>query len=424
MLNRYPLWKNLLLVAILVIGILYAMPNLFGEDPAVEISAKGSAGVSAQIEQNVKAILAAKQLKYLAISSNKKGLLVRFPSTDIQLLARDELTNAMSENYIVALNLAPRTPPWLQMIGAHPMKLGLDLRGGVHFLLQVNVDALLNSRIKGDLRSISDVLRDANVRYSGLSELRPNSNGIAVSFNDAGAVQKALIELKDKFPDYQYSQTSAGGKFIINAKLTEASYTKTANYAVDQAMNILRNRVNALGVSEALVQRQGRNQINVEMPGIQDTARAKSIIGKVATLKFELVDVEHDAQSALAGDVPIGSKLYNYEGRPVLLKDRVILQGDAITYATSSFDQSGRPAVNVRLGGGSGGSISMFNRVTGENIGKPMAVVYVETQMVPQNVNGKIITVPKETEKVISVLWSFICSDEHYGRKYYRTKHG
>jgi preprotein translocase subunit SecD len=399
--NRYPLWKNLLLIGILLVGIIYAAPNLFGEDPSIQISAKGTQGISAQVQQNVHDALDAKQLKYLSITTSKEGLLVRFPSTDTQLLAKDELANAVGEDYIVALNLAPKTPKWLQALGAKPMKLGLDLRGGVHFLLQVDVDALLASRAQGDMRSISDALRDANIRYTGLSELRPN--GLAVSFSSAGEVQKALSELKDKFPDYQYSQANNDGQFTINAKMTEAAYTRIANYAVDQAMNILRNRVNALGVSEALVQRQGRDQINVEMPGIQDTARAKSIIGKVATLKFELVDVDHDAQSAAAGDVPIGSKLYIYEDRPILIKDRVILHGDSITYATASFDQSGRPAVSVRLGGGTGDSVSMFNRVTGDNVGKPMAVIYVETQMVPQTIDGKVTMVPKETEKVISV---------------------
>jgi preprotein translocase subunit SecD len=399
--NHYPLWKNLLLVGILLIGLIYAAPNLFGEDPSIQISAKGTQGISTQVQQNIHATLEAKQLKYLSITPNKEGLLVRFPSTDTQLLAKDEVQNVVGEDYIVALNLTPRTPKWLQALGAHPMKLGLDLRGGVHFLLQVDVNALLTSREQGDMRSISDALRDANIRYTGISQTA--TNGIALSFNDAGQVQQALSELKDKFPDYQYSQSGAGEQFIINAKMTEAAYTKVANYAVDQAMNILRNRVNALGVSEALVQRQGRDQINVEMPGIQDTARAKSIIGKAATLKFELVDVEHDAQSAAAGDVPIGSKVYMYENRPILIKDRIILHGDSITYATASFDQSGRPAVNVRLGGGTGDSVSMFNRVTGDNVGKPMAVIYVETQMVPQNVDGKITMVSKEAEQIISV---------------------
>lgn len=399
--NRYPLWKNLLLIGILLVGIIYAAPNLFGEDPAIQISAKNGQDITSQVQQSVRDMLEARQLKYLSVAPNKEGVLVRFPSTDAQLLAKDELTKAVGEDYVVALNLAPKTPRVLQMLGAQPMKLGLDLRGGVHFLLQVDVDALLSSRAQGDMRSISDNLRDANIRYSGIGITRPS--GIAVNFNDSQEAEKAVSELKDKFPDYQYSQTNSNGQTTVTAKMTDAAYTRVANYAVDQAMNILRNRVNALGVSEALVQRQGRDQINVEMPGIQDTARAKSIIGKVATLKFELVDVDHDVQSALAGDVPIGSKLYMYENRPILIKDRVILHGDSITYATASFDQSGRPAVNVRLGGGTGDSVSNFNRVTGDNILKPMAVIYVETQMVPQVVDGKTVMVPKETEKVISV---------------------
>lgn len=397
--NKYPLWKNLLLIFVVLIATIYALPNLFGEDPAVQISSKDSDISITQLAQNVTSVLQQANLSYLSVDKGKDTLVVRFASTDIQLSARDIISNSLGEKYIVALNLASRTPLWLQALGAQAMKLGLDLRGGVHFLLAVDVDALVKLRQDGDMRSIGDDLRNANVRYTSVTRIIPN--GIAIHFRDSDNMDKAYSELSGKFVDYQVTKSSENNNYTINAVITDAALVKIANYAIDQAMNILHNRVNALGVSEALVQRQGRDHISVDLPGIQDTTRAKDIIGKVATLRFLLVDVDHDVQSALAGDVPVGSKLYTYEDRPILLKEQVILSGNAITYATASFSQDGRPAVNVRLSGSD--EISNFNRVTGENIGKPMAVVYVETKTDQQNINGQQTTVHHEEENIISV---------------------
>ena len=250
------------------------------------------------------------------------------------------------------------------------------------------------------MHGMGDDLRNQNIRYTGISRVKPN--GIVIHFRDKNTMDQAYSELSGKFQEYQLMKITPNGQFSIKAVMIDSALTKLTNYAIDQAMNVLNNRVNALGVSEAVIQRQGADHISVELPGIQDTARAKSIIGKTATLKFQLVDTEHDVQSAMAGDVPIGSKLYMFNNQPTLLKDKVILSGDSVTYATASFDQSGKPSVNVRLGGGSS-SVNEFNRITGENIGKPMAVVYVETKTEQKKIGGKTVTVHHNIERVISV---------------------
>jgi len=397
--NRYPWWKNLLLIVIFLFGLLYALPNVFPTDPAVQVSARSAAGITPQVVQTVKNILQQNNFEFLAVEEAKDGLLIRLPNTDVQLQARDAIKSALGEKYIVALNLAPRTPHWLVALGAEPLKLGLDLRGGVYFLLEVDTDTLIEAHEQSDLHAMGDTLRNAYIRYAGIARQRPN--GIVIDFHDKATMDKAYAALGDRFPDYQIQEITTDGQYRIKSVMTVSALTKITNYAIDQAMHILNNRVNALGVSEALVQRQGRDQISVELPGIQDTARAKSILGKVATLRFQLVDTEHDVQSAVAGDVPIGSKLYMFEGRPTLLKDKAILGGDSVTFASAAFDQSGKPSVNVRLSGGA--EVSEFNRLTGENVGQPMAVVYVETKSEPKKIDGKMVTVHHKTEQIISV---------------------
>lgn len=398
--NKYPLWKNLLLILIVLVSFVYAVPNLFHSDPAVQISAKDNESVNTNLVAAVKDSLQKSNLTYDSLEQEKDSIVVRFANADTQLQARDVLAPALGDKYIVALNLVSRTPKWLQVLGAQPMKLGLDLRGGVHFLLAVDVDSLIASQQEGNMRAIGDAMRENNIRYTGIS-IEQQSN-IVIHFRDSDNSDKAYSELGNRFRDYQLVQTKNGDDFIIRAVMSETALTKISNYAIDQVMNTLRNRVNALGVSEALVQQQGRDRISVDLPGMQDPARAKDLIGKVASLKFELVDSDNDLQSALAGDVPIGSKLYyTAEGRPALVKDRVILHGDSITYAMPAMSQDGRPAVQVRLSGSD--EISQFNKVTSENIGKPMAVIYVETKSEQKNINGQMVTVHHDQEKVISV---------------------
>ena len=400
--NRYPLWKNLMLVAIFLVGLIYAAPNVFRDDPAIQISASSTeVSVNAQTLTKVAQVLQTAELNPIKTEQQVDTLLIRFADADTQLRARDILKAALGDDYTVALNLASRTPHWLESLGALPMKLGLDLRGGVNFLEEVDTAALIKAREEGDMRTISDALRQAGIRYLGMERLQPH--GIIVKLRDANAVTDAQIELKSHLQDYTFNKiiNSDNNEYKLQVIMSDAAALSITNYAIDQTMNTLRNRVNELGVSEAIVQRQGTNHISVDLPGIQDTARAKEIIGKQATLKFQMLDVDHDAESAaISGDIPLGSKLYTYEGRHVLLKDRIILQGDSITYAAASYSQEGRPSVNVHLGGGGEG---MFHRVTAENIGKPMAVVYIEPKVEQHIVNGKVVSVNHTVEKVINV---------------------
>ncbi len=395
MVNQYPLWKYILMLSLFVFGIIYALPNLFHDDPAVQISAKNTAQISADTLTQISSALHSNNLSYLSVAPQGDDVLVRFPDTDNQSRGSDVLRSALGDNYVVALNLAPRTPKWLRAIGAHPMKLGLDLRGGVHFLLDVDSDAVVKARQQGDISNMGQQLREQDIRYSNIALSGPNT--VLLQFRDQNNTDKAKAYLNRNFPDYVFTATDPT---TLTAAINQAALVKINEYAMQQNMSILRNRVNELGVSEAIVQQQGTNQISVDLPGIQDTARAKDLIGKVATLRFQLVDTTHDVQSAVAGSVPFGSRLYQFEGHPILLQDNVLLRGDSITYATAAFGQDGRPSVQVRLGGG---GESYFAQQTAQNIGKPLAVIYVETETQTNMVNGKPVMTQKQIERVINV---------------------
>jgi len=398
MLNRYSLSKYVLLIALILFGIIYAMPTLYGDDPAVQISGKNTTQIQQDVLAQAKHLLAMQEIPYTSAQEEHGSVIIRFASTEPQIKARDVIKDALGSDYIVALNLAPRTPKWLQMLGAQPMKLGLDLRGGVHFLLAVDVDAVIKARVDGDAANMGNDLREQNIRYAGVS--RDAQGNLLIPFRDDTSRDKALDWLQGHFTDYTFAKSMSGNLFAITATLTPTAITNITNYTVDQNQNILTNRVNELGVSEAVVQRQGINQISVDLPGIQDTARAKDLIGKTDTLRFQLVDMNGDIQSALNGLVPVGDRLYQYEGRPLLLKNQVILTGSSITYATANIGNNGMPAVSVRLGGG---GESLFSRVTAENVGKLLATVYVESNPVTKIVNGKPVTTRQQTERVINV---------------------
>jgi preprotein translocase subunit SecD len=395
--NRYPLWKYVLLAGMILLAFIYTAPNFFGDDYAVQVSAKNTASVEVNVLDTVKDILAKQATSYLSVNAVQNGALLRFPSTDTQLKARDTLKTALGDDYIVALNLAPKTPRWLQAINAEPMKLGLDLRGGVHFLLDVDTSAVVTTREEADLNSMSADLREKQIRYT---EIAHPAGQLIIQFRDKDNLDKAMSLLPSRFSDYLFTQTTTPNVLSISAALTPVAITNIINYAVDQNMTILSNRVNELGVSDAIVQRQGQTEISVDLPGIQDTARAKEIIGKTATLRFQLVNVESDIQSASAGVVPLGSRLYQFDKTPILLKNQVILTGASITYATAAMDQNGRPSVSIRLGGG---GENLFNRVTSENVGKPLAVIYVESEPETQIINGKTVVTRKQIERVINV---------------------
>lgn len=404
MMNKYPLWRYLLLGFLVLTGLFYASPNFFGEDPAIQISSKNTAqplevGILSQVEH----LLGMQKIRYLSATPQKDTLLIRFSNADDQLRAQDLIKSNLGENYIVALNLAPRTPAWLEKIGAHPMKLGLDLRGGINFLLAVDLEEPLKARQNGDMGNMAQDLRDKSIRYAGIN--KSDNGAILIQFRDQNNLQQAYQELPNRYTDYQFSELSDNHSdsslLTLSATLKPEAYHDLANYAVEQNANILRNRVNELGVSEAVVQRQGEDKISVDLPGIQDTTRAKDLIGKTATVRFQLVDVNADPQNAQNnGIVPLGSRLYDYEGMPVVLKNQVILSGNSITYASANLDESGQPAVTVRLGGG---GESLFSKATAANVQKPLATVYVETSQHTQMVDGKLTTQKQQTEKIINI---------------------
>ncbi len=394
--NKYPLWKNLLLIFTVFIGLIYAIPNLYSEDPAVQISSQIPADME-QLGQQIKGILNKANLPFQRLKISADQVEILFKSTDTQLLARDLIKNQLDSHYTIALNLAPATPKWLSVIGAEPMKQGLDLRGGVHFLLEVDVDGVINRRYEGLVKGIGQDLREAGLRYNGIRYL--NNQGIAIRFRDDGTLTSATDEIKNKFPDLLVNKSEAAYSLLASLSATEMNAIR--QNTIEQTMSILRNRVNELGVGEAIVQQQGATRVAVDLPGIQDAARAKEILGGTATLEFHLVDQDSDAQLARqTGVVPISSKLYSMNGYPILLKRQVVLSGDAITSAISSFDQqTATPSVQIQLGGGGEG---LFTKVTRENIGKRMAVVYVETKVNTQTINGKEEHQTQLEERVIS----------------------
>ncbi|GHA46508.1 protein translocase subunit SecD [Photobacterium aphoticum] len=370
MLNRYPLWKNLMVVFTLIIGLLYALPNVYGEDPAIQIS--GARGASADMStlDAVTEDLKQNNISYKSVAFENGTVLVRFNDTDTQISARDILNEELGDKFVVALNLAPSTPKWLQSIGASPMKLGLDLRGGVHFLMEVDMDAAMEKLLSQQEETFRTELREAKIRYGAISKTK---DAVEVRLRDAEQLNEAEKALEKLHPDMIFVEKRNN---VLSATFTDARLQEIRNYAVDQNITILRNRVNELGVAEPLVQRQGANRIVVELPGVQDTARAKEILGATATLEFREVDSNADLGAAAAGRVPAGSEVkYTRDEVPVVLKKRVILAGSHITDASSSADEYGRPQVNISLDSEGGSKMTAFSR---NNVGKLMATVFTE----------------------------------------------
>jgi len=394
--NKFPLWKNILLIVIAIVACIYALPNLYSEDPALQISSEKGADYS-QLAQQVKTVLDKDGLSYKNITQDGPGVEVRFNSTDTQILARDAIKNAIDKNYTVALNLLPSTPSWLSAIAADPMKQGLDLRGGVHLLLEVDVDSVISRRYEGLLKSASQDLRAKGIRYNNLRYVK--GKGVDIGFANSQIMDSALDVLRVNFPGMIFTESNKDN--LVSIALSPAELNALRQNTIEQTMSILRNRVNELGVGESVVQQQGATRVAVDLPGLQDAARAKTILGGTATLEFHMVDQENDAQIAQqTGIVPVSSKLYSMDGRPILLKRQIVLSGDSITSASSSFDQqSVSSAVHVQLGGG---GEAFFTKTTRENIGKRMAIVFVETKSSLQNVNGESKLVSQKTEKVIS----------------------
>ena len=394
--NHFPLWKNLLVLIIFAVGIIYALPNLYGDDPSVQVSSTHPAKLVQEQANQIESAIKTAGFNIKAFEFKDGRILARFNSTDDQLKAADLLRDQMSDDYNVALNLAPTTPAWLRSLGAEAMYLGLDLRGGVHFLLEVDMDAAVKQaedRYNDDVRL---ALRNEKIRYQSVSK---DSGFIKVKLNSADD-KPALLKLLGK--DFRALEiTEPKEQDQVWLKLSEKEVRDIKKFAVAQNMTTLRNRVNELGVAEPVIQQQGENRIMVQLPGVQDTTRAKEILGTTATLEYRLVDVEHDVQKAVEGHVPVGSRLYTERnGNPILLDRRVIVTGDQIVDSSSGVDQDGRPSVNISL---NGVGAAKMGKLTQANIGKPMAVVFIEYKVETKVVNGQKVRHKEKVEKVINV---------------------
>ncbi|ACL73146.1 preprotein translocase subunit SecD [Thioalkalivibrio sulfidiphilus HL-EbGr7] len=403
MINQYPLWKYLLIVVVVAVGALYAMPNLYPEDPAVQISNTTTDEVDEATRRQVEAVLAGRGLNpKTGVEYDGQHVLLRFDNTDDQLQAADILRTAlMGTQNVVALNLAPATPDWLRTFNARPMSLGLDLRGGVHFLMEVDMAAVVTAsheRYVGEFRSL---LRDERIRYLSVERA---SEGVVVRFRDAAERDQAGDFLRREYRgDLDFRSDQAGEVFLLIASLTQDTLTDQRRLALQQNITTLRNRVNELGVAEPIIQQQGEDRIVVQLPGVQDTARAKEILGATATLEFRLVDEENDPfEAAATGRVPSASRLYRERnGNPVLLRRQVMLTGDYIVDAASGIAQdSGGPAVFINL---DAQGARIFSRVTGENIGRLMGTVFIETKTETVEENGEMVRRTTRTEEVINV---------------------
>lgn len=371
MLNKFPLWKNLMVIAILAIAALYALPNIYGEDYAVQISASRNATVNTDTLGRVEQTLEELEITAKGMSLENDQILVRVNSDVEQLQARDALLRELGTDYIVALNLAPATPDWLASIGATPMKLGLDLRGGVHFLMEVDMQEAVR-KIQDQMRdTVRSELREERIRSTSI---RRQDSDVVVELRTAEDYAAAEQYLDNRYPGYTLIEEEATQ--TLRLRMTEAKLKETQDYAISQNVTILRNRVNELGVAEPVVQRQGADRIVVQLPGVQDTARAKEILGATATLEFRLVDDENSLRDAEMGRVPFGSELFpNRNGGNTLLLEDVILTGDHIVNATSGFDENQRPQVSISLDGAGGDKMSLATR---DNVGKPMATLFIE----------------------------------------------
>ena len=393
--NHFPLWKNILVLTVLVFALIYSLPNLFGNDPAVQLASSNSTPLQQAQADEVAAMLKNAGYNVKAFDFKDGKILARFNNTDEQMKAADFLRNKMANQATVALNLAPATPGWLNSLGAEPMYLGLDLRGGVHFLLEVDMDTALkqaDERYNNDIRS---AFREAKVRYQSVTK---EANGIKVVLPDEENRVAAAAVLNKDFRNLDLAE-SGPNEFLLTMPERETLAIKKS--ALDQNITTLRNRVNELGVAEPIIQQQGSNRIVVQLPGVQDTARAKELLGTTATLEYRLVDVEHDVKAAVEGHVPVGSRVYyDKNGAPLLLKRSVIVTGDQITDASSGLDQDGQAAVFITL---DGIGAKKMGKLTQENIGKPMAVVFIEYKSDTQIVDGKKVQHKEKTEKVISV---------------------
>ncbi len=393
--NRYPLWKNIFIAILILIGLVYTIPNFFGESPAVQITpAKSTTKLDAALLGQVETLFQQQNIAYEGVYLDARGVKARFANTDTQIKAKDVLQANLGKDYTVALNLLSRSPDWLRSVGAKPMYLGLDLRGGVHFLLQVDMKAALSKaaeRFVGDFRI---ALRKERISYVGVSR---EGETVQINFNDEAELIKAKTILAKEYPNLTLTESSNGTERTLKASLNLVEQKRIQDFAIKQNIQTLHNRINELGVAEPIIQQQGADRVVVQLPGVQDTAKAKDILGRTATLEIRLVDEEKNDMATLEkaekGQAPLGDEAFkDRDGRTILVKKNVALTGDYITDAGPGIDsQSGRNTVNVTL---DARGARIFQQVTRENVGKRLAILLIEKG------STEVITAPTINEEI------------------------
>ena len=388
--NRYPFWKYIIIAVSLLLGLLFTLPNFFGESPAVQISpSRITAKADTALLQVVEEALKNANIPVSGMFLDSGSIKVRFDDTDMQMKARDVLESSLGNDYIIALNLLPNSPDWLTSIGALPMYLGLDLRGGVHFMLQVDMDGAVTKSLDSYSADLRSSLREQRVSYTGIER---NGTQLILKFRDIESREKAEDEIKENFTDLILRKEKVNTRFHLNATIKPEAQITMQDSAVQQNITTLRNRINELGVAEPIIQKAGADRVIVQLPGVQDTAKAKDILGRTATLEIRMVDDDRDIDAALRGQVPFGTELYEERGGgPILVKRQVLLTGDRITDAQPGFDQDNQPAVYISLD--NNGS-RIFRLLTRENVGKRMAILLTDKNQT------EVVTAPVIREEI------------------------
>lgn len=412
--NRYPRWKYLLLIVVLIVGLIYALPNLFGEDPAVQVSSARGFELDPAITAVVTEAAEEAGVELKAVSFEPQRLLARVRGAEAQLKLADALRDRLGDAYVVALNLAPATPSWLRRLGAKPMVLGLDLQGGVHFLMQVDMDTARAQQIERFVDDLRNLLRDERIRYRSV---RAERDTLVVELRTEEDRQRAQEAIAAQRTELEIEPFDGPETFNLRARIRPEALTELQRTALEQNITTLRNRVNELGVAEPLIQQQGADRIVVQLPGVQDTAEAKRILGATATLEYRAVDEQNDPfEAARTGREPPQSKLYrDRQGNPILLSRRIIASGDNLISAAAGFDpQTGSPSVSVTLDALGARRMLEF---TSENVGNRMAVVFIEQRPVTRTVDGEEVRASRRVEEVISVA----VVREPFGRQFQTT---
>jgi preprotein translocase subunit SecD len=388
--NRYPSWKYVIIAVSILLGLIYTLPNFYGESPAVQISPlRTTAKADTALLQRVEDALKQANLETTGMFLEEGGIKARFADTDAQIKARDTLQSALGNGYMVALNLLPNSPQWLTSIGALPMYLGLDLRGGVHFMLQVDMKGATAKALDRFSADIRGSLREKKIPYSGLDK---RGSQIIVKFRNSESRAQAESEIRKTYADLNVREDNVGSEFHLTATLKPEAQKLIQDSAVQQNITTLRNRVNELGVAEPIIQQAGADRVVVQLPGVQDTAKAKDILGRTATLEVRMVDEEHDLSAALRGQIPFGAELYTERGGgPLLVKKQVVLTGDRINDAQAGFDNNNQPAVHLNL---DNNGARIFRQLTKDNVGKRMAILLIEKNQ------AEVITAPVIREEI------------------------